>query len=245
INTKKLATSSSVPTLLLSPKHAGGQASYDPQPGQSKRQLPRVILTFRGSTSHNDEACATVGKQFSAVLGAAPASRPVDPLVTSGQATWREVDTKEFFRFPSCISRARACDVLPTSGLLTGKELSGVDQTRGERAACIGDGSDTVYGSCDRCPAEKNRAVYTKKKTSVPPRGVNYPSNIWRCPSTSSLTEEASADLSNMSNPRLWRKPSLSEVCNAARDELETMKERFKADKKVCMFLKVHLRTNI
>ncbi|CAM9499456.1 unnamed protein product, partial [Scytosiphon promiscuus] len=56
---------------------------------------------------------------------------------------------------------------------------------------------------------------------------------IWCCPTTSSLREEACADLAGMARPRLWRTcihpPSEK---NAGYVELERLKERFKASRK-------------
>eukprot|EP00903_Cladosiphon_okamuranus_P020045 g18412.t1 len=63
--------------------------------------------------------------------------------------------------------------------------------------------------------------------------GGGGPVKIWRCPSTSSLREEACADLKGMDRPGLWRGPrQSSEELKAGYDQLHRLKERFKADRK-------------
>lgn len=60
------------------------------------------------------------------------------------------------------------------------------------------------------------------------------PVKIWCCPTTSSLREEACADLAGMAKPGLWRNymhPPWER--NDGHFELERLKERFKADRKV------------
>lgn len=59
------------------------------------------------------------------------------------------------------------------------------------------------------------------------------PEGIWLCPSTTSLREEARANLEAMGRPKLWHCPSGSAVREAAREELAYLQDRFKAAKKV------------
>lgn len=64
-------------------------------------------------------------------------------------------------------------------------------------------------------------------------RGVcSGPGQIWRCPSTSSLGEEARANLNSMAKPGMWRNQSGSAMRQAAKVELENMRERYKAEQK-------------
>lgn len=64
--------------------------------------------------------------------------------------------------------------------------------------------------------------------------GGRRPRKIWCCPTTTSLREEACADLSGMSRPALWRNQmDASKEWEDAHAKLERLRGRFEADHKV------------
>lgn len=64
--------------------------------------------------------------------------------------------------------------------------------------------------------------------------GSSGPVKIWCCPTTASLREEACADLSGMARPGLWQSwKHGTEEREAGQHQLERLRERFKADRKV------------
>lgn len=87
----------------------------------------------------------------------------------------------------------------------------------------------------DRCDAGGNRHLRKQRRGNRDGRSSG-PVKIWCCPTTSSLREEACADLAGMAKPGLWRTnahPPWEQHPGCV--ELERLKERFKADRKVNM----------
>lgn len=223
---------------------AAGKQRHRPHPWRSRGAKPAARpLPAGGTLEENSSGCtsqhaATATESLPSLFPLTtrrpgPAAASKKPCITTAAKTKPQSrSTGAIPVLPSLSSTGAEADAHPSGGMLPSKVV------RATKRRDFHSGLDEYRHNCSDRPLRKQRRGNHGDGSTTwaggSGGGGGGPVKIWCCPTTSSLREEACADLRGMARPGLWRGPRhRSEELKAGHLQLDRLKERFKAEKKV------------